>query len=143
MPVDYRLYPSNWNEIRKAVLIRAGGSSQVPMAGAQCEHCGVRNYSVGYYMSNGNFVTVKRYDVAKKARAEARRLREETGDKYRTICLAVAHIDDPNPANCDMGNLKALCQRCHHIHDLTLKKQRELIRKRKQQIARGQLTINF
>lgn len=34
----------------------------------------------------------------------------ETGSK---VVLTIAHYHDPDPANCDPANLRALCNRCH------------------------------
>jgi hypothetical protein len=34
----------------------------------------------------------------------------------RTVILTVAHLDH-TPANCDPGNLRAMCQRCHLSYD--------------------------
>jgi hypothetical protein len=34
-----------------------------------------------------------------------------------TVVLTVAHIQNPAPEDCRLGNLAALCQRCHLNHD--------------------------
>ena len=142
MPINYDRYPRHWPIIRNAVLIRAGGNEDNPIVGSCCAWCGVRNYSVGYTNPSGKFISDgKSYDVAADARKEARRLKDQTGDKYIAICLAIAHIHDPNTMNCSMDNLVALCQRCHHNLDLKLKKKHEALRKRKSQVAAGQLDI--
>ncbi len=142
MPINYSLYPPNWIAIRNEVLIRAGGSKDNPTNGSCCEWCGVRNYSVGYANANGKFMSDgKSYDLAADARKEARLLKEKTGDKYIAVCLAIAHVNDPNTMNCSMDNLAALCQRCHHNLDLKLKQKHEAMRKRKSLMAAGQLDI--
>jgi len=40
MPCDMSEYPANWPDVRRAVLLRAGGKSDDPRVGAQCEWCG-------------------------------------------------------------------------------------------------------
>jgi hypothetical protein len=34
-------YPKNWSEIRREILLRAGGNEDDPRVGARCEKCGV------------------------------------------------------------------------------------------------------
>ena len=56
-----------------------------------CEFCGVPNHSI----------------------VERRR----NGEIHRTkIVLTIAHLDH-TPENCDMDNLRALCQKCHLTYD--------------------------
>lgn len=43
------------------------------------------------------------------------RLNHKTG-KMARIVLTIAHLDH-TPENCDPGNLRALCQRCHNNYD--------------------------
>jgi hypothetical protein len=45
MPIDYKKYPANWNELREAVLERAKN---------KCEFCGVENYEQGYWDRDGS-----------------------------------------------------------------------------------------
>lgn len=33
------------------------------------------------------------------------------------VVLTTAHVHDRRPEACDMGNLAALCQKCHNTHD--------------------------
>ena len=37
--------------------------------------------------------------------------------KIIRIVLTVAHVHDPDPANCADDNLAHWCQRCHNRHD--------------------------
>lgn len=37
------------------------------------------------------------------------------------VVLTIAHIHDPDPANCDPGNIQALCQRCHNTLDAPMR----------------------
>lgn len=139
MPIDYKDYPANWKTIRRNVLLRAGGDHKRPEVKACCETCGVQNYSVGYYDKRGRFLDVHYFSNFKKAQIKARLLKNEKAEKYMTIVLAIAHVHDPDPMNCDMDNLKALCQRCHNGLDVDLKEQHENERKRKKMILSGQL----
>ena len=131
-PVDMRKYPENWAEIRRRVLLRAGGSPEDPRVGARCEDCGVLNYSVGYRNDAGAFVPARGnsfYDGFEyatdytSAREVADHLNEWVVDehKYIVIVLTIAHVNDPNPQNVDMGNLKALCQACHNRRDAKMR----------------------
>ena len=97
-------YPQNWStEIRPAVLARDNN---------RCAFCGVPNYAVKvgghvYYRS-------KRYAEAK---AWAEKEREKTDLNVSVVVLTIAHLHDPDPMNCDMRNLAALCQKCHNQHN--------------------------
>jgi len=97
------LYPSNWNEIRAAILKRADN---------RCEFCGVDNGSKGWRDKHGEF-----HAIVDLAYASVRDLRLMTGMKVIAIVLTVAHLDH-NPANCEPDNLRALCQMCHLNYDL-------------------------
>jgi 5-methylcytosine-specific restriction endonuclease McrA len=37
------------------------------------------------------------------------------------VVLTIAHLHDPNPANCNDTNLAALCQRCHNRLDAPMR----------------------
>lgn len=41
--------------------------------------------------------------------------------KWAKVVLTIAHIHDPDPANCSEENLQALCQRCHNQHDAPMR----------------------
>lgn len=70
-------------------------------SGDKCEWCGVKNHVVGYRDEEGEFhPNTPEYDVG--------RLR---------IVLTVAHVHNPDPADCRDENLAHLCQRCHNRHD--------------------------
>lgn len=111
MPFDRKLYPANWyTEIRPAILERAGH---------RCEQCGVGNYSVGYRDENGYFTLWGIAVTYKDARelADAFDSNDGAQPKALVIVLTIAHMDNPDPADCRPENLKALCQRCHLRHD--------------------------
>lgn len=44
MPIDYKNYPANWEEIRNKILRRAGGREDDPKYESKCESCGAMNY---------------------------------------------------------------------------------------------------
>ena len=99
MPIrseDKALYPSDWSDIRQTVLERAGDC---------CEVCGVRNHAVGHRDSGGRFVELLGFGIGS---------RFGRGD-FR-IVLTIMHLDH-QPGNCDLANLKAVCQRCHNRYD--------------------------
>jgi 5-methylcytosine-specific restriction endonuclease McrA len=52
------------------------------------------------------------------------------------VVLTIAHIDDPDPMNCDYDNLKALCQGCHNRHDMPMRVLNRILN-------RGQLMMRF
>jgi 5-methylcytosine-specific restriction endonuclease McrA len=155
MPIDYSDYPENWQEIRKKVLRRAGGLESDPRVGARCEKCGIRNYAVGYRDKNGCFhglggsIYYDDYQYA-TSYSEARKIADEmnafyefteNADHYIVIVLTVAHMNDPNPANVDLDNLSALCQRCHNKHDIGLRRTNAAKTRRKKKIEQGQLQL--
>lgn len=61
----------------------------------------------------------------------------ETGSK---VVLTVAHLDH-NTWNCDPGNLRALCQRCHLHYDLEHHMETRRERERRELIENGQMEL--
>lgn len=142
-------YPDNWPDVRRAVLIRAGGKSEDPRVGSRCESCGVRNYSVGY-RSNGDFISARGniyYDDYQYAisYSEAREAADHVNDwcdqspRYIVIVLTIAHLHDQNPQNVSLDNLGALCQRCHNQLDNKMRRKNAKQTRRKKLIKNGQL----
>lgn len=105
-PENRALYPPNWKtEIRPRILARAQN---------KCEQCGVENYADGARDSDGVFHPFEcQHDIEVAIRQGRKRIR---------IILTIAHLGDPNPANCADTNLAALCQRCHNILDMPMRK---------------------
>lgn len=111
----------NWDtDIRQKVLERDGNT---------CKHCGADNFAVGYRDEDGYFYDTY-YDMGanyqdgqfenyEDAKAFADKENRETGKylgiEYFVIELIITRINDPNPANINLDNLAALCQRCHEI----------------------------
>ena len=96
-------YPENWaSEIRPAILARARNC---------CEDCGVPNGTIGYRDELGTFHALERpgYLVS-----YIQSLNPDV-HVFRLV-LTVAHLDHM-PEHSDPANLRALCQRCHLLHD--------------------------
>jgi hypothetical protein len=134
MPCDMRKYPDNWPDVRRAVLLRAGGRQDDPRIGARCEKCGVRNYAVGHRDAQGNFIPARgniyyddyQYAVSYGEAREAADHINEWCDEFPksvVIVLTVAHLEDPSPQNVKMSNLAALCQRCHNCFDQKMRQE--------------------
>lgn len=106
------LYPIDWPQISQYVRFeRAKGC---------CEHCGRPHGQIVCHMGDGRWwdagLQVWRDGQGRKVRQE-KLLPPGTDHQLRTkVVLATAHLDN-NPSNNALRNLKALCQRCHMIHD--------------------------
>ena len=125
------LYPANWKtEIRPAILLRANSC---------CEKCFAPNRTwvrraefegmplwasyngdswSGRCANTGEFLPDIEIDVC---------------DYWNDveIVLTIAHLDDPNPSNCDPANLAALCQRCHNILDMPMRQANAAVTRRR------------
>jgi len=100
-PENASRYPPDWPEIRARILRRAGD---------RCEECGARNHDYGYWKGE-RFVSLgQEIDQT----ADAMQLLD--GVKVIRIVLTVAHLDHM-PENCQLLNLRALCQRHHNRYD--------------------------
>lgn len=160
MPIDLSRYPADWPDIRKRILRRAGGQDDDPRLGARCEWCGLCNYSVGQREDDGRFLGAGGNIVLDLAGqglsypslrplnyAEAREFADDLnecpddGAHYIVVVLTVAHVNDPDPANCDDENLAALCQRCHLRHDIEHHRRNAARTRRKKRVAAGQLEM--
>ncbi len=141
MPVNMSKYPSNWSEIRKKILLRAGGRKKDPRVGAKCEFCGVQNYSVR--LSSGVILEqCSSYKNARKVADHHNKYPSQLGDAA-VIVLTIAHLEDPNPQNCNDDNLAALCQRCHNKYDMKMRVQNRKTSSIQLQIKNGQLSFSF
>lgn len=106
MPIDYSQYPENWStEIRPDILSRANNC---------CELCNVKNYAIGHRDQKGKFIEwphpVKSFSLSKQ-------VAKQSGLHLIKIVLTISHTDRDKTNN-DYNNLKALCQRCHLLHDI-------------------------
>ena len=111
-PENKLRYPANWNEIRAAILERAGNC---------CEQCKVKNRTriargagrdVDTYMTDDADV----YCADSGQYLGQCRMSDYDVLRMTDIVLTVAHLDH-TPENCEPENLKALCQRCHLKYD--------------------------
>lgn len=93
-PENKNRYPKNWKDISQYI--------RHERADNMCEFCGAINYS---------YVNRKTRELC---------LKDE--DDAIQIILTVAHLDH-TPENCDLDNLKALCQKCHNLYDQNHRKQ--------------------
>ena len=109
-PENLAKYPADWKTV---VVPRIRARS-----GDRCERCGVHNGAVGYRKSDGCFVMLGRSPEDADFRIDAA---IDDGHKVIKIVLTVAHIHDPDPANCADDNLAHLCQRCHNLHDAPMR----------------------
>jgi hypothetical protein len=122
-PENRARYPDNWNEIRKTILDSAGN---------RCEWCGVRNHAWGIRTSKGEFVALGKHPLQKAGYHKTPFNLQHRGSAHRVvmIVLTIAHIDNPDPADCRPENLAALCQRCHNIHDAPMRRANAAITRR-------------
>ncbi|HMN89070.1 MAG TPA: hypothetical protein PKD70_06360 [Saprospiraceae bacterium] len=101
MPINYKNYPKDWQQIRKRILERAAH---------KCEGCGVPNYSL-----------VERDTRLVKAQTESYAQARKEKKKHSSviiIILTVAHLDwDEWNDKIEDDRLKALCQKCHLKYD--------------------------
>jgi hypothetical protein len=111
-PENRARYPANWQEIREAILARAGH---------RCEQCKVKNHTIiarGAGPFAGTFQTddAEVYDAETGEHIARVRMSEYQVKNMATIVLTIAHLDH-TPENCDPSNLRALCQMHHLRHD--------------------------
>ena len=117
MPIrpEYRwLYPIDWPQLSAMIrFARAGG---------RCEHCGRPHGELVLHLGDGRWWDERRgmwrdgqdRPVRSLPRPEA--LPAHVPQRTTRVVLATAHLDH-DPTNNRPRNLKALCQRCHMLHD--------------------------
>jgi hypothetical protein len=133
MPTDMRRYPADWKQIRASILERDGH---------RCKECGVPNHTAGYRDPNGAFWSNEAID-------ELGGVPTDFDDEQRPwrpvrIVLTIAHLYDPDPMNCEPGNLAALCQRCHNRRDAPMRARHAAeTRRRKREQATGQQSMEL
>lgn len=108
-PENRGKYPKDWPQIRARILERAGH---------KCERCNVPNKAIGYRLPDGYFRQLA--DCRANAGDEVDAAHFD-GLKVVEIVLTIAHVNDPDPANCADDNLEALCQRCHNLLDAPMR----------------------
>jgi hypothetical protein len=104
------LYPPHWRELSRCVRFeRAGG---------RCQRCDRPHLAVIRCLPDGRWFDA-RAALWRDRRGRAARwpdLVEATRLRTTRVVLATAHLDG-DPTNNRLTNLRALCQRCHMLHD--------------------------
>lgn len=116
-PENRARYPKDWKAISQRVRDRAG---------QKCEFCGIPNYELGAWIGgrwhraipkgSGLRDNPRHGEVFPCVYGES-----EVWRKLVRVVLTVAHLDH-QPENCADDNLKALCQRCHNIYDMPMRR---------------------
>jgi hypothetical protein len=104
------LYPLHWRELSSHVRFeRAGG---------KCQRCGRPHLALLRCLPDGRWFDEKAATWRDRRGHPARwpDLVEATRFRTTRVVLAAAHLDS-DPTNNRMENLRALCQRCHMLHD--------------------------
>ena len=108
MPINYKLYPSDW-KTRIVPLVRARSKDR-------CEFCGVKNGE-----QCASIVRVKKKmgkTIYRKKWIALNELQPYTPHKVVKVFLTVAHLDHDSHNNLvQLDRLRHLCQRCHLIYD--------------------------
>jgi hypothetical protein len=104
-------YPIDWHELSNMIRFeRAKG---------RCEHCARPHGRTVICLSDGRWWDS---EIEGWRDGQGRSLRQRSGTMFLAefrstrVYLATAHLDH-DPANNRPRNLKALCQRCHMLHD--------------------------
>lgn len=133
IPMKRNLYPKNWKTISHQVRFeRAGG---------KCEWCGVEHDRWVWY--HPELVHVKSQDVEDGIRwyGISEGNTHQNPEHGYLVVLTTAHIHDPNPQNCELDNLAALCQTCHNRHDAKMRHRNRALREQQEQEKAGQLRL--
>ncbi len=111
-PENRAKYPTDWQEIRERIRLRSGDRCEWP-------GCGAPNRAVGYW-DGDRFVVIAKSRHGADERVDVAALVD--GRKVIEIVLTVAHVHDPDPANCADENLAHWCQRHHNRHDAPMRR---------------------
>ena len=104
------LYPKNWQELSRHVRFeRARG---------KCKRCGRPHLARLRCLPDGRWFDEQAATWRNRRGRPARwpDLVEATRFRVTRVVLAAAHMDS-DPTNNRLENLRALCQRCHMLHD--------------------------
>ncbi len=113
MPIRKELqwyYPIDWPQISAMVRFeRAAG---------RCERCGRPHGQTIYHLGDGRWFDpeAETWRSGRGKRIEWPPYSDYVKLQTTKVVLAAAHLDH-NPGNSRPRNLKALCQRCHLLHD--------------------------
>jgi hypothetical protein len=106
------LYPIDWSQVSRWVRFRR--------AQGRCEHCRRPHGKTVLRLGDGRWWDEERrlWRDGQGRRVAAPTLAEREGLGTTKVVLAAAHLDhDPSRCGRRYRNLKALCQRCHLLHD--------------------------
>lgn len=111
-PENRARYPENWDEIREAILERAGN---------KCEKCKAPNRTLiarGTGTDEGAYMLESCEVFSAETGEYLGRYRHSDFQLARMVkvVLTIAHLDHI-PEHCDPDNLRAWCQRCHLRYD--------------------------
>lgn len=118
MPIsaaNRKRYPKNWPDIRAAIRKRAE---------SRCEFCGVPD---GAWIVRDHGPAGATFTLVNTGAVHDAQTGEWLGDapqreyahrKRTRVILTIAHLDH-TPEHNDPANLRALCCRCHLLHDAT------------------------
>jgi hypothetical protein len=112
-PHNRFFYPIDWRELSEVIRFgRAKGC---------CEQCGRPHGQLVFHLGDGRWWdTAGQTWRSGKGRplklASLERMPAGTLIETTRVYLACAHLDH-DPSNNDLRNLRALCQRCHILHD--------------------------
>jgi hypothetical protein len=105
-----QLYPPHWRALSSHVrFARAGG---------KCQRCGRPHLALVRCLPDGRWFDEHAATWRDRRGRPARwpDLVEATRFRITRVVLAAAHLDS-DPTNNRLKNLRALCQRCHMLHD--------------------------
>jgi hypothetical protein len=109
-PENRWLYPIDWQQLSKLIRFER--------AGARCERCARPHLRRIAHLGDGRWwdaeVTSWRSDRGRRTKVQGGIMLAAVRITY--VVLACAHLDH-DPSNNAPVNLRALCQRCHMIHD--------------------------
>ena len=106
-------YPLDWPQLSAIIRFRR--------AKGYCENCGRPHGKLVYHLGDGRWWDEEQRTWRNGQGRSLRRLPALRGPQFAVIpatrvVLACAHLDH-DPGNNRPRNLKALCQRCHLLHD--------------------------
>ncbi len=103
------LYPIDWPQLSAAIRFRR--------AKGRCEECGRPHGHEVRHLGDGRWWDEERQTWRDGLGRALRRVEIGADDvRITKVFLATAHLDH-DPTNNHFKNLKALCQRCHMLHD--------------------------
>lgn len=112
-PENRFFYPIDWRELSEVIRFQR--------AQGRCEGCGRPHGQLVSHLGDGRWWDASQ-NIWRNGRGRKLKLvpleclPADTHVQTTRVYLACAHLDH-NPSNNDPANLRALCQRCHILHD--------------------------